>query len=183
MESLFVEIPCSEFKMAKNIILGIIYRPPGTDLNQFSDLFGNILEIVKKENKLCYLLGEYNIDLLNFETHGPTSEFADLLYANSFIPLINRPTRVTQFSATSDNILTNNFQDIHKSTQGILATEISDHFPIFHINWNVCVNKNDVYIVSRCKNDRNRQNFTQSVAEIDWEEMYYIQHTQQAFSL
>ena len=131
-------------------------------MNQFSDLFGNILEIVKKENKFCYLLCDYNINLLNFETHGPTSEFADLLYANSFIPLVNRPTRVTQFSATLiDNILTNNFQDIHKSTQGILATEISDHFPIFHINWNVCVNKNDVYIVSRCKNDRNRQNFTQ----------------------
>ena len=37
--------------------------------------------------------------------------------------------------------------------------------------------------MSRCKNDRNRQNFTQSVAEIDWEEMYHIQHTQQAFSL
>ena len=113
MESLFVEIPGSEFKMEKNIILGIIYRPPGTDLNQFSDLFGNILEIVKKENQFCYLLGDYNINLLNFETHGPTSEFADLLYANSFIPLINRPTRVTQFSATLiDNILTNNFQDI-----------------------------------------------------------------------
>ena len=164
MESLFVEIPGSEFKMEKNIILGIIYWPPGTDLNQFSDLFGNILEIVKKENKFCYLLGDYNINLLNFETHGPTSEFADLLYANSFIPLINRPTRVTQFSATLiDNILNNNFQDIHKSTPGILATEISDHFPMFYIDWNVCVNKNNVYIVSRCKNDRNRQNFTQSV--------------------
>ena len=152
MESSFVEIPGSEFKMEKNIILGIIFRPPGTDLNQFSDLFGNILEIEKEENKFCYLLGDYNINPLNFETHGPTSEFADLLYANSFIPLINRPTRVTQFSATLiNNILTNNFQDIHKSTQGIRATEISDHFPIFHINWNVCVNKNDVYIASRCK--------------------------------
>ena len=184
MESLFVEIPGSEFKMEKNIILGIIYRPPGTDLNQFSDLFGNILEIVKKEHRFCYLLGDYNINLLNFETHGPTSEVADLLYANSSTPLINRPTRVTQSSTTLiDNSLTNNFQDIHKSTQGILATEISDHFPIFHINWNVCVNKSDVYIVSRCKNDINRQIFTQSVAEIDWEEIYHIQHTQQAFSL
>ena len=112
MEFLYVEIPGSEFNSEKkNIILGIIYQPPGTGLHQLCDPFASILDIVKKENKFCYLLGDYNINLLSFGTHGPTSEFADLLYANSFIPLINRPTRVIQFSATLiDDILTNNFQ-------------------------------------------------------------------------
>ena len=42
----------------------------------------------------------------DYDTHHAKAEFADLLYANSYIPLINRPTRVTRFSATLiDNIL------------------------------------------------------------------------------
>ena len=115
MESLFVEIPSTVFRMEKNIIIGIIYRPPGTDLNKFSDLLANILDRIKKENKICYLIGDYNINLMNYDFHNATAEFADLLYANSFIPLINRPTIVSRFSATLiDNIFTNNFQNIPK---------------------------------------------------------------------
>ena len=56
-----------------------------------------------------YSIGDYDTD------HAK-AEFADLLYANSSIPLINRPTRVTRFSATLiDNIFTNNFQNSHNS--------------------------------------------------------------------
>ena len=183
MESLFVKLPSTVFGMEKNIIIGIIYRPPGTDFNEFSDLLANTLDRIKKENKICYLLGDYNINLLNYDSHNATAEFADLLYANSFIPLINRPTRVSRFSATLiDNIFTNNFQNIHKSHQGILVTEISDHFPIFHINWNICDRNKDVYFVARKKHMTNRQDFI-SVAETNWEEIYQIQDTQPAFSL
>ena len=82
-------------------MIGLLYGPPGTDLSEFSDLLANILE---KKNRLCYSLGDYNINLLNYDTHSATAEFADLLNASSFIPLINLPTRVTRFSA----ILTDN---------------------------------------------------------------------------
>ena len=160
------------------------YRPPGTVLNELSDLLANVLDRIKRENKICYLLGDYIINLLNYDSHNATAEFADLLYANSFIPLINRPTRVSRFSATLiDNIFTNNFQNIHKSNQGILVTEISDHFPIFHINWNICGRKKDVYFVARKKHTTNRQDFFLSVAETNWGEIYQIQDTQPAFSL
>ena len=135
MEWLFVEIPSKMFRMEKNVIRGILYRPPGTDLNEFSDLLANKLDRIEKKNKICYLLGDLNINLPNYDTHNAPAEFADLLYANSFIPLINRRTRVTRLSATSiDNIFTNNFQNIHMSNPSILVTEISDHCPIFHIN-------------------------------------------------
>ena len=127
-----------------------VYRPLGTDLSEFSDLLGNILDRIKKENKICYLLGDYNINLLNYDSHNATVAFADLLNANSLIPLINRTTRVTRFSvALIDNIFTNNFQNIHKSNQGILVTAISYHFLILHINWYICDRKKDVYFVAR----------------------------------
>ena len=57
------------------------------------------------------------------------------MFTNSFIPLINKPTRVTNHSATLiDNIFRNNYNVSDRSIQGILYTDISDHFPVFYIH-------------------------------------------------
>ena len=80
-------------------------------------------------------MGDYNIDLLNIESHGPTSDYNDTMYSNGFIPLITRPTRITNSSATLiDNIFTNQLSSqFGESFQGILLTDISDHYPVFYI--------------------------------------------------
>ena len=38
-----------------------------------------ILEIVSKEQKLVFLLGDFNISLLNYNDHQPTNDFLDCL--------------------------------------------------------------------------------------------------------
>ena len=51
------------------------------------------------------------------------------------MPLITRPTRLTNSTATLiDNIFTNDFIDIEQSMTGLFITDISDHLPIFYIN-------------------------------------------------
>ena len=57
-ESVFIEIANDVFKMGKNIIIGVIYRPPGTDLSLFNSKIADLLEKIKLENKLCYLMGD-----------------------------------------------------------------------------------------------------------------------------
>ena len=50
-------------------------------------------------------------------------------------PLTTRPTRVTANSATLiDNIFTNNTCNMGSLLQGVFVTDITDHYPIFHIN-------------------------------------------------
>ena len=63
-------------------------------------MIGELLEKIKAENKFCYLMGDYNINLLNYESHDQTTTFRDMLYSYVFVPLINRPKRVTSSSAT-----------------------------------------------------------------------------------
>ena len=54
-----------------------------------------------------------------------------MVFQNGFLPLIQRPTRVTRTSATAiDHILTNRVLE-NKIQPGIIKTDISDHFPIF----------------------------------------------------
>ena len=52
------------------------------------------------------------------------------MLSGSFYPVINKPTRITEYSATIiDNIFCNFFNE--KSLCGILYNDISDHLPIF----------------------------------------------------
>ena len=57
------------------------------------------------------MMGDYDINIMNYETHSLTGEFVDVMSSNAFMPLITRPTRVTATSANLiDNIFTNNLK-------------------------------------------------------------------------
>ena len=133
-ETIVIEIPSSSVSVSKNVLVGVIYRPPGSDLKEFNEQFNNILDSIKSERKLCYFMGDWNINLLNYEHHSHTTNYVDVMYYYAFTPLINRPTRITATSATNiDNIFTNNHEAILDSCQCILINENLNIFFILHI--------------------------------------------------
>ena len=106
IESLFVEIEGSMLCNNRKIILGVIYRPPNTDISGFNEKINCIMDVIKREYKSCYMMSEYNINIMNYETHSLTGECVDVMSSNASMPLITRPTRVIAISATLiDNIL------------------------------------------------------------------------------
>ena len=46
------------------------------------------------------ILGDINIDLLKFESHAEANSFIENIYSFGLSPLITKPTRITDFSAT-----------------------------------------------------------------------------------
>ncbi len=65
-------------------------------------------------------MADMNINLLNSDTHIPTTNFTNNMYASYHIPLINKLTRITEYSATLiDNIYTNNKDNNSVAKQGI----------------------------------------------------------------
>ena len=53
-----------------------------------------------------------------------------MMFSSTFYPLISRPTRITNTTATViDNIFVNNIEGNYKC--GILFTDPSDHLPVF----------------------------------------------------
>ena len=93
--------------------------------------YTSILDVLKNKKEKFVLLGDFNINLLNYKLDKNVANFADLNFEKGCIPLITRPTRVTTSTATCiDNIVTNNI--ISNSTPGILIEDISDHFPVFY---------------------------------------------------
>ena len=128
---LWSEIDKDSINSSSNTIIGVIYRCPGSDIPFFNSKLQNILAIIPSENKTCIHTGDFNLNLLNAETHPLTNEFTDINFEHSFFPLINKPTLLTNSSATLiDNIFTNP-HDTSNSNSGILLWDISDNFLIF----------------------------------------------------
>ena len=84
-ESLFIEIVKPQ---GKNIVTGVIYRPPNHNVDEFLTMTNELLSKISKENKICYLMGDFNLNLMNHQSHSVTGEFLDALYSNMFFPLI-----------------------------------------------------------------------------------------------
>ena len=113
--------------------MGIIYRHPSIDFTDFNcNYLNKLLENISKEQKSVFPLGDFNVNVLNYNEHNQTNKFLDYLASNSFIPLILQPTRITSHSNTLiDNIFSSvTDPDI---TSGNLTATISDHLPQFSI--------------------------------------------------
>ena len=184
IESLFIEIDNNIESKSKKTICGVIYRPPDTDLKVFNEHLSNILACIKSENKMAYISGDFNANLLNIDNHSATNEFLDLLFSHSFIPNITKPTRVTPKSATLiDNIFSNSLSNDNKILNGILYTDISDHFPIFHIDYSTKIDICPRYITKRTFSDKGFQNFTDAIHNEKWGDVISIEDPQFAYSL
>lgn len=182
LESLFVEIYNLHDNSAKHVVIGVIYRPPNTEVAIFLNELNQILSSLKLENKLTYLTGDFNINLLNVDSHIPTEEFLELMYSFSFFPMINRPTRVTNLSATLiDNIWINELNE--KLTSGIFYTDITDHFPMFSINYNYKIEKKNSFLNKRVYSNENKEKFKNEISSINWATVLELDNAQEAFTL
>ena len=57
----------------------LVYRPPDTDINSFVAIITDILSVIKAERKTYYLLGDFNINLINVSNHIHTAEFLEVM--------------------------------------------------------------------------------------------------------
>ena len=114
------------------MLCGCAYRHPNTNADNFNDYINQTMEKISKENKLILLMGDFNINLLNCESHGETKDFINTMISHYLLPHILHPTPVTDHSATvTDNIFSNSTS--YETTSGNIITQISDHFPQFLI--------------------------------------------------
>ena len=81
-----------------------------------------------------YIVGDTNLNLIDYKTNIKVKSYLNLLFQKNFIPVINKPPRVSRKNATIiDQINTNHFlnNDMHSA---IITADILDHFPIFLIS-------------------------------------------------
>ena len=101
------------------------------DLTDFNcNCLNKLLENISKEQKSIFLLGDFNVNLFNYNEHNQTNEFLDSLASNSFIPLISQPTRITSHSNTLIDDIFSNVFDPDIVSSNLTATIILDYFSV-----------------------------------------------------
>ena len=65
IESIFIELDKNQFKKKRNIVVGVICRPPNTNITEFNNYVLDLLEKNKSDKKTAYFLGDFDISLRN----------------------------------------------------------------------------------------------------------------------
>ena len=127
-ESFFIET----LNLDKPVIFGTIYRSPKQDNETVSFFMNDLdecLKILDKSNKSCFIQGDLNFNLIDMEDNN-IGHFKEKMFDYSFYSLINKPTRITDKTATCiDHIWSNIFDD--KIISGIFTEMIADHMATF----------------------------------------------------
>ena len=168
-----------------NVVIAVVYRMPDSSVDVFNERITDIMNVIQKENKMIYAMGDLNIDFLKSDVHKSTNSLLDVLYSYNVFPVITKPTRVTETSATLiDHILTNNFDINASHIQGILCSSISDHYAIFHVAGNVIADDNltENPIIRRDMSHKNILKFINEMKEIDWQCVFVENDAQSAYS-
>ena len=173
LESTFIEV---ESKKKANIIIGCLYKHPTMSVKEFNlSVMGPVLDLINKEGKRLVLLGDFNINLLDYQENSEVKNFIDILQSHLIFPTINLPTRVTSLSSTLiDNVLISPFDS--KIYAGNLVVSISDHMPQVAIISNefeeVISTTKPITTQNWSKFDENK--FKEEFTSLNWEEILQI---------
>ena len=110
-----------------------------------------LLEKLNKEDKLCFLMGDFNIDLMKIDSKFDNPQFYNTMCSYFFSPLILQLTRVTEKSNTLTDIFFNSFE--FTTISGNITHSISDHLIHF------VVLEDFIKPSSPCKSNNCERNF------------------------
>ena len=168
LESIFVE---TLFSNSENYIIGCIYKHPNMPISEYNESYlSPLLDKLSKEKKEIIILGDFNIDLLNYEKNHDIQENLNLLYSNSYLPYITLPTRLSNTTKTLiDNIF---YKGNKQPISGNLTIDISDHLAqvLFLESKNVSsFNRSNSEKKYRDFQNLDNEKFILDMFEIDWE--------------
>jgi len=166
----FVEIKTGN--KSKNIIIGNFYRSPSHKPDIFCEYLNNLLESLSEQNKNknIILLGDANIDLLTHDNYKPAQDLVNTLSNNSLIPVISRPTHISDTYATLiDHIYTNCIGNYR--TSGIITDPFADHLGTFikiSLSSRMTATKGPTHYNHTDYSELNTDSFIKLVCSTDW---------------
>ena len=167
VESIFIKVLN---KKQKNIIIGCVYKHPKHEVSGFTNNFITpLLDKLSNENKDIMIMGDFNINLINYNDDKNTGNFLDTMFSQSFLPYITTPTRITRNTKTLiDNIYYN--KPLNNIISGNLSSIISDHLIQFLIE-PLDFSKKSSKIINRqrCYKNFGKLKFKADLVKVNWD--------------
>ena len=156
-----------------------MYRLPHGGFKAFNTFLRDVYSISLTSNKLFYAAGDFNLNVLDYNKNEKFAKFLNLRFEYGFVLVINKPTRVTKYTATAiDYIITNSLFH-RKINTGILKLDISDLFPMFLIakTEKKMMPEEKVQITKRLINNKNKGKFKNAPQDMTWDDVISSKQT------
>ena len=93
LESIFIEVISQS---QKNVVIGYTYKYPNVAVTKFNKCYLQpLLDRLSLENNDVIFMGDFNVDLLHYETYIQSRDFLDKMFSASLKPLITTLTQIT----------------------------------------------------------------------------------------
>ena len=178
-ESIFIKIQLHN----ENLFSGNIYRSPSNDSHLNKNFMNNLYNCIHNSNESlnkCFITGDFNYNLSN-QDNEHVCNFIEMILEGHYFPVINKPTHITDTSATVlDHIWTNLHHQHIKS--GVILNLLSDHLPVY-----MCfnLNKQNLYRPQQKRSftPQNITKFNEMLENIDINAILNETNTNLAFKL
>ena len=84
----------TENKNSKYLLILCCYRPPSGAIKGLNSFSENVFKKANTENKLCIVVGDFNVNCLNYNENLEIRTFYNRIFSHSCIPLITKPTNI-----------------------------------------------------------------------------------------
>ena len=119
---------------SNNLVIGVVYRHPGSQFKEFEKKMCNIINGLNQNQTNFVIMGDMNINLLKKNIVSNVTNYINNLQGAGCLSLVDRATRVVrrgsrwEISCVS-HIYTN--LNIDKTETSIITSAISDHFSVY----------------------------------------------------
>ena len=94
VESTFIEILN---KKQKHMIIGCVYKLSKHEVSDFpNNYITPLLDKLSNENKDIMIMGDFHVNLINYNDGKNTGNLFDTMFSQSFLPYITTPTRLQE---------------------------------------------------------------------------------------
>lgn len=147
-----------------DILFALLYRPPSGSVNDFLHLLETEQSMELKSQVV--LVGDLNINVS--ADNVSYLRFQEIFESYGFANTISEPTRITPTSETTLDLCITNLL-IEDLRSGVLACDISDHFPIYCLLPVNQLRKHEAKTLVRDYSERNIQHFKDPICCQDWD--------------
>ena len=143
---------------------------------------------MNSENRDIFLTGDFNYDTFKtsiYQANNVDSEnFTNILSGFNLYKLIHKPTRIRPPSATLlDNIYINTPITMDTCSSGIITSNISDHFFVFGIFYDLKINNFQNSIRKRNFTEKNISIFSKILKNKTWDALKLCTDAESAFTM
>jgi len=131
LEDIRIEIT----KHNKKYIVGSIYRHLNQSITEFKSMLDVTLSKMSHQRHPFIIAGDFNINLLQWETPSAVKDYLDIVIINNFVDTAYYSDMTSNSSTLIDHITkgTGTLNNEFKTKSGILVSDISDNLPNYFL--------------------------------------------------